>query len=387
MAILLALVFLGLCAPLAGFGTPPRGEAGEQPEHPRAEWTIPAGLRTAIDRAVQEELEQQGAIGIAVGVIRDRKVVYTAGYGLADRERGVPVTRETMFRWASISKPLTAVAAAQLADRGDLDLDQDIRILVPEYPDHAHPITTRQLLGHLAGIVHYSNGVVIPRPKVYDDPHPYRSVINAIDRFAISPLVCTPGERYSYSTHGYILASAAIERAGGALYADQVRDRICRPLGLTSLTPDYQWEPIEHRAVGYRKLNDRVVPSGNTDVSWKLGGGGWISNIDDLAAFASGLMGDRIVDDEIRELLWTVQADGNGEPTGYALGFSVDRQGGTLRVAHNGRQEKASARMVLYPERGHGVVVMSNSEFLNPGRVTTAIYKAIDEWQRSERTP
>lgn len=332
----------------------------------------------AVDLAVREEMDRQEVVGVAIGVIRDGAVAYTAGYGLADRENGVPVTTETMFRWASISKPVTAIAAMQLVEAGRLDLQGGVREHVPEFPDKGVPITTEQLLSHMSGIVHYSNGPVVRTQRDYETPHPYESVILALDTFAQSPLVAEPGERYSYSTHAYLLASAVVERAGEGTFWEQVRARICEPLGLTTLQPDYQWVDIANRAKGYRMLRGHIFPSTDTDVSWKLGGGGFISNVGDLARFAAAVMNHELVDEATSQDMWTARVDREGESRGYGLGLSVSRPNGNLRVAHNGSQEKARTRMVVYPELGHGVVVMSNSEHADPDAITTAIYRAIN---------
>lgn len=347
-------------------------------QHPN----LPESLRAAIDAAALEEFERQQAVGLAIGVIREGKVVYTAGYGLADRERNIPVTADTLFRWASISKPLTAVAAMQLVENRKLDLDADIRTLVPEFPDKGTPITARQLLSHTSGIVHYSNGPVIKTTREYDTLNSYQSVINALDTFAESPLVAKPGERYEYSTHAYILASAAIERAGNAPYAQQVHERICEPLKLTTLQPDYQWLDIPNRAVGYRKFGNRIFRSTDTDVSWKLAGGGWISNINDLTTFTAALMDDQLLRARTTMQMWTPQQTADGETLDYALGFTVDNFPDNPRIAHSGSQEKARTRMVLYPKQRHALVVMTNSEFVNPARITTAIYAAINKWHK-----
>lgn len=346
--------------------------------------TLPNNLREAIDTAVREEMERQELVGVAVGVIRDGKVAYTAGYGYADREREVPVTHDTLFRWASISKPVTAIVAMQLVEQGELDLAADIRQYVPEFPQKGAPITTEQLLAHLGGIVHYTNGPVIRTEREYDAPHPYESVILALDTFAPSPLVNQPGERYSYSTHGYILASAVVERAGGQPFAQQVRERICQPLGLTTLQPDYQWVDIPNRARGYRRVRGRVIPSTDTDVSWKLGGGGFISNVHDLARFAVALMNSELVDQATTQDMWTPRADTQGRSSGYGLGLSISEPNGQRRVAHTGAQEKTRTRMVFYPEAGHGIVVMTNSEHGDCAAISTAVYKAINARRAAE---
>ena len=184
----------------------------------------------------------------------------------------------------------------------------------------------------------------------------------ALDRFKESPLVAVPGTRYSYATHGYILLSAVVQRAGGAPYWTQVRSRVCEPAQLRSLRPDYQWEEIPHRAVGYRRRGEAVVRSTNTDVSWKLGAGGYVSTVGDLASFAAALLGEELLTEEDKAQAWTPQVAG-GKRTGYGLGFLLRTVDGEQVVEHSGAQEKTRTWMRLLPEHDLAVVVMTNSEW------------------------
>jgi serine beta-lactamase-like protein LACTB, mitochondrial len=331
----------------------------------------------AVDKAVLAEMAKQDVIGLAVGVVEGGEIVYVTGFGYADRERREPVTPGTLFRWASCSKPLTAVAVMQLVDKGTLDLDADVRTLVPEFPDKGVAVTARQLLCHQGGIVHYTNGKVVRTKREYPTAHPFRDVVLALDTFKESPLVNRPGEKYSYTTHGYILLSAVVERAGKQPFSEQVRERIARPLGMTTLRPDYQWEAIPNRASGYRKVKGAIVRSLDGDVSWKLGGGGYLSSIEDMARFARGLLRRELVSEKAEAMMWTPQALSGGKVTSYGLGFSVDGKGDRLRVAHSGSQEKTKTRMVLYPRQNSAVVVMTNCEWANPGRFTTLVYATL----------
>lgn len=319
-------------------------------------------LRAAVRTAAAAEVQAQGLVGLAVGVVLNGEVAFTECFGWEDREAEVPVTAQTRFRWASISKPVTAVAALQLARAEQLDLDADVREYVPEFPAKEHPITARQLLGHLGGIVHYTNGEVVRTVRTYDVEHPFADVVLALDRFKESPLVAVPGTRYAYTTHGYILLSAVVQRAGGAPYWTQVRSRVCEPAQLKSLRPDYQWEEIPHRAVGYRRQGTAVLRSTNTDVSWKLGGGGYVSTVGDLARFAAALLGDELLTDEDKALAWAPQVAA-GKPTKYGLGFGTPVLDGEPVVEHSGSQEKTRTWMRLLPEHDLAVVVMTNSEW------------------------
>ncbi len=346
-------------------------------------------LAKHVDHAMRDEMAGQELVGLAVGIIQDGQIAYLKDYGLADREQRVPVTRQTMFRWASISKSITAVAAMQLWERGELDFEREARRYVPEFPDKGATIRIRHLLCHQGGIVHYTNGKVIRTRRDYPVAHPFENVIYALDTFRESPLVNEPGEKYSYTTHGYILLSAVVERAGKQKFAHQVRDRIAKPLKLGTLQPDYQWEEIPHRAVGYRQRGGQVEVSTNTDVSWKLGGGGFISNIDDLAKFAAGLLNHRLVKPATRQKMWARQMTSGGEQTKYALGFSFNhyRDGelhtwsangtGIEIVGHSGSQEKTKTWMALSPQKKLGVVVMSNSEYASPRRLAGRLLEVV----------
>jgi CubicO group peptidase (beta-lactamase class C family) len=348
-------------------------------ENVSAQTNLSARQKKVVVQAVGQQMDRQKAVGLAVGIIRDGKVVYVKGYGFADRENQIPASTKTMFRWASISKTLTAIAAMQLVEKGELDLNADVRTLVPEFPDTGTPITVWDLLCHQSGIVHYSNGPVVRTQRSYDSPHPFESVIIALDTFKDSPLLFKPREKYSYSTHAYILLSAVVERAGQKRFTDQVSERIIQPLKLDSLQPDYQWIKIDNRAVGYKLTDGSPMPSTDTDVSWKLGGGGYISTVGDLADYAAAIVNGKLLKKETWSLVSTVQSTSDGKPTPLGLGFFVDGAGPKLRLAHDGSQEKAKTRMVLYPIQRSAVVVMSNSENVNPGEFTTAIFGALSQ--------
>ncbi len=332
----------------------------------------------AIDSALTAEMKAQKVIGLAVGVIQNGRIVYLNGYGWADRKNQVPVGPQTLFRWASISKTLTAVRAFQLAEEGKLDLSADVRTYLPEFPDKGVTLTARDLLCHQSGLPHYNKGVVVATKKVYDVAHPFEDVTVALDKFKDSPLLFAPGEQVSYSSCGYITLSAIVQRAGEQKFADQIQRSIAEPLGLTTLQPDYRWRQIPHRAVGYVEQNEQIVESTDTDVSWKLGAGGYLSNIGDLALFGQGLIQQKLLTPRSYSAMWQAQTTKVGEKTDWGLGFVVQTDGANrFKVSHDGGQEKARCRMVLYPQLEHGVVVMSNCENAVASRFSTAVYAAL----------
>ncbi len=334
----------------------------------------------AVDAAIQAEMQKEQIVGMAIGIIENGKVDYLKGYGLADREKNIPVTTETMFRWASCTKSMAAIAALQLAEKGQLDLEANVRTYVPEFPDKGVVITPHLLLDHQSGIVHYNNGKVVQTKATYKVPHPFTDPVVALDKFKESPLLFKPGEKYSYSSYGYLLLSAVVERAGKQKFADQVRERIVKPLGLTTLRPDYQWVKIDNRAAGYKLENGQVLLSSDTDQSWKWGGGAYISTIGDFAGFAEGLLNSRLVSKETETKMWTPQPTNDGKATEYGLGFEVVMKNGAVeKIWHEGKQEKTRTRFVIYPARNNAVVVMTNSEWVNPAKFSTLVYGALEK--------
>jgi serine beta-lactamase-like protein LACTB, mitochondrial len=323
-----------------------------------------------IDATLQSEIKKHQIVGLAVIVIDQGKIAWSKAYGYADRENQVAVDLDkTQFRWASVSKPLTAVAAMQLAEKGLLDLDADIRTYVPEFPDKGVKITARQLLCHRGGIVHNNR---LESTVQYTTPHPFAETIVALDKFKESPLAHPPGQQFEYTTQGYMLLSAVVERAGKQRFADQIQDRISRPLGIKTLRPDFPWEDIPGRIVGYMRTDKGVERRQDSDVTeayWKWGGGGFSSTPSDLAAFCAGLLQTRLVSKETERQMWSVATPTEPQKPkiNYGLGFFVvDSPSGSRWVGHDGSQTKARTGVLMEPEKNRGVVIMTNCEWVDP---------------------
>jgi serine beta-lactamase-like protein LACTB, mitochondrial len=339
---------------------------------------LAAEVASAVDKAVAAEMQHGDLIGVAIGIIQQGRIVYTKGYGYADRERGVPTSVKTVFNWASNSKPLTAVAAMQLVEKGALDLSRDVRDYVPEFPDKGVVITCRDLLCHQSGIPHYTNGKIIPSVREYAAGKRPSDVMVALDRFNQSPVIFKPGEKFSYSSYAYILLSAVVERAGREAFVRQVQERIARPLKMSSLQLDLAKGPQDHWTVRYTKNEQGHVERARPEPEyWKYGAGGFKSDVEDFARWAEGLINHRVVSAKSEELMWQPQPTRDHKQTPYGLGFAIDLKDG-LKVSHGGGQPGVATRLVIYPRARHGVVVMCNTTPADPGRISTAVYRALN---------
>lgn len=332
-----------------------------------------------VDRIVAAELKKQGVVGAAIGIIQNGEIVYLKGYGLADRENRTPVTVQTVFNWASNSKPLVAVATMQLVEKKSLDLDADVRKYVPEFPDNGYVITPRQLLSHQSGIPHYTNGKIVPTKRRYPTSQPFMDPVVALDTFNQSPLLFAPGEKVSYSSYAYILLSAVVQRAGKEQFQAQIDRRIAKPLGMKSLQLDIESGTQKDWANGYKKNADgQVVLATERANYWKHGAGGFKSNIEDFARWAQGLINRKLLSEASEKMMWSPQRLSKGGDTSWGLGFTIEDHD-RLKVSHTGKQDEVATRLVLYPLARHGVVVMCNSRFGNAGAISTAVYKALNQ--------
>jgi serine beta-lactamase-like protein LACTB, mitochondrial len=325
--------------------------------------SLPSPVNVSIESMMKQEMEKQQTVGAAIGIVYKGEIVYLKGYGHGDVKEDMPATTDSMFRWASISKIVTAFAAMQLWEQGKLDLDVDVRTYVPEFPDKGVKITARQLLTHQGGIVHYSNGPVIETKVDNTVEHPFESVIVSLDKFKESPLIGEPGAQFSYTTHGFMLLSAVVERAGGEAFATQTRKRIFEPAGMTTMQPDYPWVDIPDRVTGYFLSRKMPRASRHEDVHWKLGGGGYISTIEDLTLFAKHILDGGFVKPDTMKEMWTAYPTNDGTPTNRGLGFVVQGEGNDLVVQHSGAQNKTRTLMILIPHQEIALTFMTNSEY------------------------
>src|SRR5579862_7980256 len=180
--VLCGILALGL-TPLA-YGQAATAAAAHEKDYSQAEQNA---------RAVAKELLGRGIPGLSLAVAVDGHIVYSEGFGYADLEERVPVWPTTKFRIGSVSKPLTAIALAQLVEAGKLDLDAPVQKYVPSFPDKGAVITTRMLAGHLGGIRHYQD-------DEFKIQQHYANVLDGLKIFENDPLVSPPGTKFNYSS-------------------------------------------------------------------------------------------------------------------------------------------------------------------------------------------
>ena len=332
--------------------------------------------RGHLQMAVSRFLYANSVPGISVAVVQNGAPVWSEGFGVADLENYSPATSSTLYRLGSISKPITAVAVLQLWQQGKLDLDAPVQKYCSAFPRKESPITTRQLLGHLGGIRHYSDDGKGDVPE--DSARHFASMEDSLQLFAKDPLVAPPGTKFNYSTYGYTLVGCVLEGASSEKYVDYVRENVFVPAEMNSTRPDDFFAIVQHRTRWYhRDKSGAVRNAGVLDSSYKIPGGGLISSADDMARFAAAILNGKLVKPSTRDVMWTVQHTSDGKPTGYALGWGVDDKLGLRRISHGGGQQGTSTYLALAPERRAAVVVLANMDNLDVGALADEMLKIV----------
>lgn len=327
---------------------------------PPAHAQVPSGLSPVairrIEQLVRQEMAAQKIPGLSVAVVTDNQLRFSEGFGLADIENQVTAKAQTVYRLASISKPISAVAVMQLVEQGKLDLDAPIRKYVPTFPEKQWSVTARLLLGHLGGVRHYRGDEV-------NSTRYYPTLTDGLAIFKDDPLLHEPGSKYLYTSYGFNLLGCAVESASGMSFMKYLQDRLFKPAGMERMREDSVAAIIPHRAQGYRKTEQgEILNSRLADTSYKIPGGGLCSTVEDLARFAIALNTGKLLKRESVERMWVSQKTADGKETNYGFGWGTLRKNGRRFVSHNGGQQRVATRLLMLPDEGCAVVVMSNLE-------------------------
>jgi serine beta-lactamase-like protein LACTB, mitochondrial len=317
--------------------------------------------QSQIEAAVTKFMATTHAPGLSIAIVENGEYEWANGFGLADVENNVPASEHTLYRLGSISKPLTAVGALQLWERGKIDLDAPIQKYCPAFPEKQKPITTREVMGHIGGIRHYKEGpgdLEIGNTKHFDNP-----IQSGLDFFKNDPLVADPGTHFHYSTQGYTLVGCVMEGASGAKYLDFMRQNVLIPAGMDHTQADDRLAIVPFRTRFYQKTNSGTVENADfLDSSYKIPGGGWISSAEDMAKFEVALLNDKLIKRSTRDLMWTPLKPSDGSEDKYGLGWGVGNENGLKIVGHSGGQQGTSTDFQIAPDQRAGVVVLINLE-------------------------
>lgn len=292
--------------------------------------------------------------GFAATVMRGRTVIWRHGYGFADAEAKIPATTTTRFRIGSVSKLLTATLLVRLAQERQLSLDEPVGRYVT-VPTQLSTVSFRQLAGHLGGVRHYRGNEFLTNEH-------FATLADALGVFVNDSLVAQPGTRYSYSSYGYNLIGAALERARSTPFPVLMRRYVTEPLALDATVPDAKGVAIPDRAVLYDVAGGKVSRAPDDDLSGRWPSGGYLSTTDDLARFAQTTLAPGLLDAASLALMLSPQHVASGAATNVGIGWRIgtDSVAGTF-YHHGGSSNGGSAFILVYPRQQLVVAMAANA--------------------------
>ncbi len=342
----------------------------------------------AIDAYVTKMLATYDVPGAAIALVLPDGSTYTQGYGVRDTIAGAPVTADTQFAIASVTKSFTALGMLLLVDEGKVNLDAPVNTYLPEFrlsdPAMTSKVTVRHLLMHASGMER--NNAATGNPTITRD--------QIVALAAETPLVAAPGEKHIYSNLNTIAAARIIELVSGQSWEEFTRERILAPLGMTSATLNttaMQQQPnfaLPHEL----DLVAGMVPSTPFDAYAEAPAGGINANANEMLRYLQFQLGDgsigsvpmltanslaelhrtQITTDETSQGSGAARrAAEQGVPApeilisdfGYGLYWYTERFQGHRVVQHDGQAPGYSASMSFAPEQGVGVVVLTNATY------------------------
>ncbi|HCY77834.1 MAG TPA: hypothetical protein DHV28_18145 [Ignavibacteriales bacterium] len=315
-----------------------------------------------LDEYLTEYLQNKNIPSISAGILEKGEITWFKSEGKADLENNVSVSNSSLYRIASISKPITAVAILHLWERGLVSLDTDARTYIPNFPVKKYKFTIRQLLNHTSGIRNYKEGE-------FDSKKYYPTIEEAIKLFAYDSLNFEPGTKYEYTSLGYNLLAAIVEKVTKSTFENYISENIFLPAGMKSTVIDKQREVIVNRVRGYEKNELRkIVNAPLADLSVKVAGGGLLSTNKDLLLFAKALIDYKLLKQTTFNMMIRKSKLKSGRDIDYGLGFTLTfANDSLLYISHNGAGTGFSSMLLIDPKQKIASVHLINIRDRNLG--------------------
>lgn len=314
------------------------------------------------DDFIKEQLAAFELPGLSLAVVRNGEIVKAEGYGVADRDRNVAATRDTVYKIGSVSKQFVATGVMLLAQEGRLRLNDRIGKYLQDAPSSWAPITIRHLLTHTSGLVRESPAFSFSKHQ--SDAELLRAAHKV-------PLRFTPGEKWEYSNTGYVALADIIRTVTGQAWTEYLHQKIFAPAGMTVTFPTNTTLNVPNRAQGYggtdnkRKVDEWIALRAS---------GAFLSNVLDLAKWDALLYTDKILSEASRREMWTKVSLNDRSPAPYGLGWHVDAGiGRRQRIWHGGGLPGFTSHFVRYLDDKLSVIVLSNGDDSDMGAIANGV--------------
>jgi CubicO group peptidase (beta-lactamase class C family) len=323
--------------------------------------------------------------GCAVGAVKDGRLIYRRGFGMANLDHDVPNTpSSTRFNLASASKPFTAFSIALLAQQGKLSLDDDIRKYLPEMQKYDETVTIRHLLHHTSGIREYQ-ALILFGGRGTDNAYSPKTILNMLARQ--KNISFKPGAKHQYSNSNYQLLGTIVERVSGKSLRAFAEENIFKPLGMkNTLYFDNRFEVVKNRAHGYQVGPDKSIQA-RSSLFDLVGGGGVLTTVEDLYLWDQNFYEPKVGNKELISLMTTPGTLNSGEKMDYGFGLFHNEYRGLPVFKHSGNMMGYRAQMVSFPEQKFTAIALCNNFAISPPVVVENLADIYLEGQLKPKVP
>lgn len=343
-------------------------------------FTTPATAVAGIEQAVRDAMDRTRTPGVAVAVVHRGEVLMSKGFGLANIETGSAVTTQTMFQTGSVGKQFTAAGVMVLVEDGRIDLDESIRVHLPEAPESWQAITLRHLLTHSSGIPDYTSASFDYATNYSED-----DLVRMASDLTLEYL---PGTRWNYSNTGYAMLGVMISRVTGVPYWEFLRERVFDPAGMPTIRINTATQIVPHRARGYMpgpaglQNASHVAEQTNTTAD-----GSMLLSLRDMIAWNEAVRTRAVLSPESWDQILSpmVLNSGNTHPYGFAWFF--DEVAGQPVLEHSGSWQGFVNQYTRFPEQDLSVIVLTNARSAMSAPLAMRIGALIDPALMPEPLP
>jgi CubicO group peptidase (beta-lactamase class C family) len=347
-------------------------------------------------------VDKPDAPGCAVGVIENGGFLYKSAYGMANLELNVPLSADSVFRIASISKQFTAMAVLILAQQNKIDLDADIHTYLTDLPKYQYKVTVRAILGHFSGMSNYEHIAASYEGEKLQSDVDLRSPFGrpfqlGLDDFLnieefyqavkLLPLKHQPDTKFEYNNVAYFLLSKLVEKQSKQTLRQFAQENIFKPLNMQhSFFSDDKTEIVKNRAYGYAPKEGGGFINHMTNLFW-VGDGGVHTSINDFIKWDQNFYHPTLSDHpvELRDLMNTPSSDHTfGNDFHYAYGQMKGKVMWHNAYFHSGGWVGFSTNYLRIEEDNFSVVALCNNEELSLNEYFSKVMRLyFDEYKKN----
>jgi D-alanyl-D-alanine carboxypeptidase len=308
---------------------------------------------TRFDQELTSRMAEDQA-GASIIITCKNDVLYEKYLGFANFETGEKLTRDHVMGIASMSKQFLGMATLILADQGKIDLENDIKVYLPDLPTGDTKINLKQLLSHTSGLPELTQNEEFMAQIA--EKHTVEQIINMGLR---GQFRSEPGEKYIYCNTGYTVMTAVVEKLSGLHFSSFLQENIFDKLEMGNTYSCDYYRDATNAVPRYSQDSSGYHPARKMHFSNLIGGGGIVSNVRDMAKWNMALLSGNHLPPNYQEL-WNPVLLNSGESTGYGLGMGVSTFKGRVFYYHPGMGDGMNAVNLIFPAEEITITVIRN---------------------------